>query len=55
MNQDNHEQLRIGSIKSLFIFICLWISQTWALVLDLFNKQAEPKQKNLFTNKLVNY
>ena len=36
------------------MFICLQISQVWVLVLGLFDKQAELKQKKLFVNKLVN-
>ena len=39
-----HEQLRLDSIKSSFMFVCL----------GLFDKQAELKQKKLFVNKLVN-
>ena len=31
------------------------MSQAWALVLGSFNKQTEPKQKNLFINKLMSY
>ena len=47
MNQADHEQLEFGSIKNLFMFVCLQISQTWVSVLDSFNKQAEPKQKKI--------
>ena len=49
----NHEQLGFGSIKNSFMFVYLQISQAWALVLGLFDKQAELKQKKLFMNKLV--
>ena len=28
--------------KKLFMFVCIYLSQAWALALGLFNKQAEP-------------
>ena len=45
MNQADHEQLGLGSIKSSFMFAYLKISQAWTLVLGSFNKQVELKQK----------
>ena len=37
------------------IHVCVFINKpTWALVLGLFDKQVEPKQKIFFVNKLVN-
>ena len=55
MNQSVHKKPRLDLIKCLFIFVCLLAKcQTWALILGLFNKRAEFKQKILFINMLVN-
>lgn len=55
MNQSVHKKPRLDLIKCLFMFVCLLAkSQTWALILSLFNKRTESKQKILFMNMLVN-
>ena len=45
-----------GRLNKNFVYVCLFINNpSLSLSFRLVYKQAEPKQKNLFMNKLMSY